>query len=133
MKPLLSHRRIGVYLKVLLRRHGKQTGTFQNGSLPTITHYCYSSLLNTQLQRNNHTPPTMSARTDTEAASNQASSGVTPESLKATLVQKLDAAHVSIEDLSGMLRYMAYLTNLVKKKIPAAEPIQAAAVRCLRL
>jgi len=44
---------------------------------------------------------TMSARTDTEAAQNQASSGVTPETLKSTLEHKLGAVHVSIEDLSG--------------------------------
>jgi len=44
---------------------------------------------------------TMSARTDTEATQNQASSGVTPNTLKATLTQKLEATHVDIEDLSG--------------------------------
>ncbi|KAI4730399.1 hypothetical protein E4T49_01849 [Aureobasidium sp. EXF-10728] len=43
----------------------------------------------------------MSARTDVEATQNQLSSGVTPESLKATLFEKLDAQHVDIQDLSG--------------------------------
>lgn len=43
----------------------------------------------------------MSARTDTEATQNQISSGVTPNALKATLTQKLEATHVDIEDLSG--------------------------------
>lgn len=46
----------------------------------------------------------MSARTDYEAAANQASSGVTPDTLKATLAQKLDAVHVDIVDLSGTRR-----------------------------
>lgn len=44
---------------------------------------------------------TMSARTDVEATQNQLSSGVTPESLKATLFEKLEAQHVDIQDLSG--------------------------------
>lgn len=43
----------------------------------------------------------MSARTDVEATQNQLSSGVTPESLKATLFEKLEAQHVDIQDLSG--------------------------------
>ena len=43
----------------------------------------------------------MSARTDTEASSNQASSGVTPDTLGATLREKLEASHVDIQDLSG--------------------------------
>ncbi|PNS14366.1 hypothetical protein CAC42_6879 [Sphaceloma murrayae] len=43
----------------------------------------------------------MSARTDGEAMEVQASSGVTPETLRATLVEKLGASHVEIEDLSG--------------------------------
>ncbi|KAH0290279.1 bola-like protein [Aureobasidium namibiae CBS 147.97] len=43
----------------------------------------------------------MSARTDVEATQNQLSSGVTPESLKATLFEKLEAHHVDIQDLSG--------------------------------
>ena len=47
--------------------------------------------------------PRMSARTDTEAASNANSSGITPTSLKATLTQKLEAQYIDIEDMSGML------------------------------
>lgn len=43
----------------------------------------------------------MSARTDVEATRVQASTGVTPESLKSTLVEKLGATHVQIEDMSG--------------------------------
>ncbi|THX84319.1 hypothetical protein D6D08_04511 [Aureobasidium pullulans] len=42
----------------------------------------------------------MSARTDVEAVQNQHSSGVTPETLKATLIEKLEAQHVDIQDLS---------------------------------
>jgi hypothetical protein len=45
----------------------------------------------------------MSARTDAEAASVQASSGVTPESIEKKLREGLGAVHVEIADLSGML------------------------------
>ena len=44
----------------------------------------------------------MSARTDTEAALNANSSGITPTSLKATSTQKLEAQYVDIEDMSGI-------------------------------
>ena len=43
----------------------------------------------------------MSARTDMEADQNQASTGITPDTLGATLKQKLEALHVDIQDLSG--------------------------------
>ncbi|KAK5115216.1 hypothetical protein LTR85_009974 [Meristemomyces frigidus] len=43
----------------------------------------------------------MSARTDVEAEQNQASTGVTPDTLGATLKEKLGASHVDIADLSG--------------------------------
>ncbi|KXT01737.1 hypothetical protein AC578_2735 [Pseudocercospora eumusae] len=43
----------------------------------------------------------MSARTDLEAEETQASTGITPETLSATLREKLDAVHVEIADLSG--------------------------------
>ncbi|KAJ9648814.1 hypothetical protein H2201_005076 [Coniosporium apollinis] len=43
----------------------------------------------------------MSARTDVEATRTQASTGITPETLKSTLVEKLGATHVQIEDMSG--------------------------------
>ncbi|KAF4554531.1 BolA-like protein 2 [Elsinoe fawcettii] len=43
----------------------------------------------------------MSARTDAEATNVQATSGVTPDMLRATLVERLNAVHVEIEDLSG--------------------------------
>lgn len=43
----------------------------------------------------------MSARTDTEATQVQNSTGITPEHLKETLVRKLDASHVQIQDMSG--------------------------------
>jgi len=43
----------------------------------------------------------MSARTDTEASQTQASTGITPESLGATLKEKLGAEYVDIQDLSG--------------------------------
>ena len=44
----------------------------------------------------------MSARTDFEAEQIQASTGITPDTLGATLKDKLDASHVDIADLSGM-------------------------------
>nr|POE47945.1 putative bola-like protein c8c9.11 [Quercus suber] len=43
----------------------------------------------------------MSARTDAEAAQNQASSGITPATLTSVLQNKLGASHVDIADLSG--------------------------------
>jgi len=43
----------------------------------------------------------MAARTDTAAADEANTSGITPSSLTATLKQKLDAEHVEIEDMSG--------------------------------
>lgn len=43
----------------------------------------------------------MSARTDSEATQNQLSSGITADSLAATIRDRLDAAHVDIHDLSG--------------------------------
>lgn len=46
----------------------------------------------------------MSARTDAEAESNQASSGVTPQSLADTLRAQLGATHVDIHDMSGIAR-----------------------------
>jgi hypothetical protein len=45
----------------------------------------------------------MSARTDAEAEQTQQNSGITPGSLETTLKEKLDASHVEISDLSGML------------------------------
>lgn len=46
----------------------------------------------------------MSARTDTEAAETQNSTGITPDTLAATLKEKLAAQHVDIQDLSGTRR-----------------------------
>lgn len=62
-----------------------------------------ATLLRQSTSAFNHTikHKTMSARTDVEATQNQLSSGVTPESLKATLFEKLEAQHVDIQDLSG--------------------------------
>ncbi|KAL1590744.1 hypothetical protein WHR41_00546 [Cladosporium halotolerans] len=55
----------------------------------------------TSLHCYQHIPHIMSAQTDTEATQNQLSSGITADSLAATLRSKLDAAHVDIQDLSG--------------------------------
>lgn len=49
----------------------------------------------------NSTFTNMSARTDVEAEQMQNSSGVTPQSLEATLREKLEASHVEIVDMSG--------------------------------
>ncbi|KAF2211376.1 hypothetical protein CERZMDRAFT_43596 [Cercospora zeae-maydis SCOH1-5] len=43
----------------------------------------------------------MSARADAELEQTQLNSGVTPETLRATLQEKLEAVHVDIADLSG--------------------------------
>lgn len=45
----------------------------------------------------------MSARTDVEAEQSQAATGITPDTLSATLKEKLEASHVDISDLSGIL------------------------------
>jgi len=45
---------------------------------------------------------TGAAPTDTEAAEAANTSGITPQSLEATLSSKLDAQYVEIEDMSGM-------------------------------
>ena len=47
--------------------------------------------------------PAMAAPTDTQAAAEANTSGVTPDSISAALKQKLDASHVEIEDMSGKL------------------------------
>jgi hypothetical protein len=43
----------------------------------------------------------MAAATDSQAAVEADASGVTPESITATLKSKLDASHIEIEDMSG--------------------------------
>jgi hypothetical protein len=50
-------------------------------------------------------PETMSARTDAEAASAQASSGVTADSIERKLREELGAVHVEIADLSGTFMF----------------------------
>lgn len=45
--------------------------------------------------------PPSAAETDTQAESVANTSGVTTESLQKTIVEKLDAKHVDIEDMSG--------------------------------
>lgn len=44
----------------------------------------------------------MSARSDVEATQTQAATGVTPDTIRSTLVNELDAMQVDIEDVSGM-------------------------------
>lgn len=43
----------------------------------------------------------MSARTDSEAAQTQATSGITPDTLRQKITNVLGATHCEIEDLSG--------------------------------
>lgn len=50
----------------------------------------------------------MSARTDTEAAQVQATSGVTMEGLKMKLEEQLGATYVEIEDMSGKIYILLY-------------------------
>lgn len=45
---------------------------------------------------------TSAARTDTEATAIQNQTGITPDTLRKTLIQELGAEHVEIEDMSGM-------------------------------
>lgn len=53
----------------------------------------------------------MSARTDVEAEQTQAATGVTPDTLGATLKSKLDASHVDIADLSGTASQPLHVTK----------------------
>lgn len=56
----------------------------------------------------------MSARTDVEAEQSQHSSGVTPETLRSRLIERLGAQHVDIADLSGEIwRYGAWMVQLM--------------------
>ena len=43
----------------------------------------------------------MSAESDTQAANAANLTGVTPKSLQTTLIEKLDAQHVDVNDISG--------------------------------
>lgn len=47
-------------------------------------------------------PPTAAARTDAEATTTQNQTGITPSTLRKTLLEELQATHVEIEDMSGM-------------------------------
>jgi len=51
----------------------------------------------------------MSAKTDTDAAQEAASSGITPEGIRTRLEEGLGATHVEIEDMSG--RFDGFLMN----------------------
>ena len=56
------------------------------------------------------------AETDTQAAEVANTSGITTQSLTATLREKLDASHVDINDISGMITLYSqpeYNTNLL--------------------
>ena len=46
------------------------------------------------------------AETDTEAVQNANTSGITPDSLKITLTEKLGAQYVAIDDMSGLSSYL---------------------------
>lgn len=59
----------------------------------------------------------MSARTDDEAARTAASSGVTPDGIKQKLVEKLEATHVDIEDLSGELPVYSATVRLCARRL----------------
>ncbi|GAB7357113.1 hypothetical protein MBLNU459_g7916t1 [Dothideomycetes sp. NU459] len=75
----------------------------------------------------------MSARTDVEASQTQASSGITPDSLRTALQQKLDATHVDIEDLSGgcgqMFEAIIVSTQFAKKTTLARHRLVNAALK----
>lgn len=43
----------------------------------------------------------MAAETDTQAAATAEAAGITPESLSATLREKMNIQHIDIEDMSG--------------------------------
>ena len=60
----------------------------------------------------------MASSSDVDAVNVQNSTGITPETLKATLKEKLQASHVDIEDMSGICSkslkttYLLILTSL---------------------
>ena len=47
------------------------------------------------------------AETDTQAESVANTSGITPDTLKATLMEKLQASHVDINDMSGKAKILS--------------------------
>ena len=51
----------------------------------------------------------MSGETDVQAVESAALSGITPNSIKATLTEKLQAQHVDVEDISGILNHVILL------------------------
>jgi hypothetical protein len=57
---------------------------------------------------------TMSARTDDEATSVQASSGITPGGIEKKLKESLAAEYVEIADLSGTCVYLLLLATVRK-------------------
>lgn len=76
-------------------------------------HTLYKTLDKLTVDPNN--PAAMSARTDQEAASVQASSGVTPEGIEKKLKEGLGAEYVEIADLSGMLNLFLILLHAVRE------------------
>jgi hypothetical protein len=72
----------------------------------------------------------MSARTDSEAAEVQASSGVTAETLKTKITEQLEATHVEVEDLSGK---DSLVPCKIVSQISFADVIQAAVAKCTKL
>ncbi|EME42472.1 hypothetical protein DOTSEDRAFT_134411 [Dothistroma septosporum NZE10] len=75
----------------------------------------------------------MSARTDVEVEQSQMSSGVTPDTLGATLREKLGAVHVEIADLSGgcgqMFEAMIVSPQFTKKTTLARHRLVNAALK----
>ena len=59
--------------------------------------------ISTSVRRRQRSPP-MAAETDVQAAATAVGSGITPESMKATLTDKLQAQFVEIRDESGGFR-----------------------------
>ena len=51
------------------------------------------------------------ARTDTEARENQNQTGITVDTLRKTLLDELQATHVEIEDMSGILMFISSSTS----------------------
>lgn len=72
----------------------------------------------------------MSARTDEEASRNQASSGVTPDTLRQALTTRLGATEVHIEDMSGKQYLSVWSLDEIMRRGADANANQAAAVRC---
>lgn len=90
-----------MWLSTTSHQYARNSAALQGNQIEQDSHYQIEACNYTSRPQRRHTKAKMSARTDIEAEQNQMSSGITPDTLSATLKEKLDAVHVDIADLSG--------------------------------